>query len=129
MGPCRAVSGGKVGEDKKTYDEHVLHRCGEGAGDCLSGPLMRRVVHGAGQVVPLCVDDPADHCVVDGDAECRPEDLREEGCAGWDVHVMADLLVLKHELCSVPSITCYGTVDCGASGVLVSVDGVDHQTV
>lgn len=45
------------------------------------------------------------------------------------MHVVADFLILQHELGSVPRISCYGAVYSCSSGVVVALYSIDHETI
>lgn len=102
---------GERGEDLLTEeagwaDEDVLDSRAKGGGDGLAGPDVSRVCEGAIEVLSFGCENPSHGAVVDRHADNSSEDLADEDCSRWDVHVVADLLVLHHVLGSVPCVAC-----------------------
>jgi len=55
--------------------------------------------------------------------------LGKENCTGWYMHVMANLLILEHELSTIPSVASNGTVDRNSGRIFVSFNSIDHQPI
>lgn len=81
------------------------------------------------EVLGLGLHGPANDAIVNRDANERSEKLREEHGSLGDVHVVADFLILEHELGPVPCISCYGAVHSCPAWIVVSIYSVDHQAV
>lgn len=110
-------------------DENVLRAGGQGGGETLSRPLVCGVCFRTAQVRGLGIEHPPHHAVVDGDSNEAAEDLGEKGVSRGDVHVVADFLVLEHELCTIPGVAGDGGVNGCTGWILVSIDGIDHEPV
>ncbi|KAI9648157.1 hypothetical protein NHQ30_002789 [Ciborinia camelliae] len=95
-------------EEAAWSDEHVLRAGGEGGGETLPRPLVRGVGFRPAQICGFGTQHPFDDGVVDGDPDETSKGLREKCVARRNVHVVADLLVLEHELRAVPGVACDG---------------------
>lgn len=75
---------------------------------------MGGVCHLASKVLGFRVENPADHCVIYWNTEGTAKYLGEECCARWYVHIVTNLLILKHELGSILEVSlkkCYPVQD------------------
>lgn len=90
---------------------------------------MRRVDFRPVKEFGLRFNGPANNAVVNRDADEGSEKLGEEHGSLWYVHVVANFLILQHELGPVPCISCYRAVHCCPAWIVVATYSIDHQPV
>lgn len=98
-------------------------------GEHLASPLMCRVNLCPSKKLAFCIENPSDNAVVDRDSDERAEDLGEKDGPRWYMHIMAQFLILKHDLGSIPSVTSNRPIYRSASRVLVTGNTINHKSI
>jgi hypothetical protein len=113
----------------RTYHKHILGRNSQTIGQRLSSPLMRRIDSVSGNEIEFGVQHPSNSTIIDGNTDHRTKDLGEKDGTGRDVHIVPNLLILKHDLSSVPGVSCYRTIKKCTDRVFITVYCINHQAV
>ena len=90
---------------------------------------MFGIYFNTGEIFTFGVQNPAYGSIVYWHANEGAKNLREEHCSWGNVHVVTNLLVLQHILCTVPCITSNGAIYGSPNGIFMALDAVYHQTI